>query len=46
MPVTNDDQQTVSVDGDKKKKQVKDDEKEYIEIEDVIDEEYKTEETE
>ncbi|XP_052625653.1 uncharacterized protein LOC128132758 [Lactuca sativa] len=40
LPVTNDEQHPVSVETHKKKQELKDDEKEYVEIEDITDEEY------
>ncbi|CAH1417314.1 unnamed protein product [Lactuca virosa] len=40
FPATKDEQDSVSVDRDKKKQELKDDEKEYVEIEDITDEEY------
>nr|KAJ0194075.1 hypothetical protein LSAT_V11C800418660 [Lactuca sativa] len=41
LPATQDEQQSVSVEIDKKKQELKDDEKEYVEIEDITDEEYR-----
>lgn len=40
LPTTNDEQQLVSVYGDKNKQELNEDEKEYVEIEDITDEQY------
>ncbi|KAL7584098.1 uncharacterized protein LOC111901652 [Lactuca sativa] len=40
LPVTDDEKHPVSVETHKKKQELKDDEKEYVEIEDITDEEY------